>query len=275
MKRVLAISVIALAACGFRSQAGGGFDAPVSDPDASVDAPRDASPDGPPDAATCANGTKDPDELGVDCGMVCNTACLTVFEPDANTLALLELNGDVSDSSGNARDATLIGGTFESTSWGMGLALPGTQPQGFQWTDHAGLLAHPYTVEMVVTPTDTACFQKLFGAKNNMDAGWYYCDKFDAYPNEAIGPSLVANERHYFAIVSRSATEIDVYVNGAFIGSTDASFSAPPMAAIFFRDDTHTDDENLTGVVDAVRISNIARSESEIESVADRLAKQP
>ncbi|MGE0551343.1 MAG: LamG-like jellyroll fold domain-containing protein [Kofleriaceae bacterium] len=274
MRLVLTPLVIALAGCGFRSQGtpgDGAADAALGDPDAVVDGP----PAVPPDASTCDNGIKDPGELGIDCGEVCGEVCRTVFESDAETLAVFELNGDVMDSSANARHATLIGGTFEATSWGMGLSVPGSQAQGFQWNDYAGMIEHPYSIEMVVTAKDTACFKKLFGAKNNLDAGWYYCDKFDAYPNAAIGPELAANERHYFAIISRSASDIDVYLNGSFIGSTDAGFDAPPMAAIFFRDDTNTDDENLTGVIDAVRISSVARSESEIETIADRLAKQP
>src|SRR5690348_903334 len=48
-----------------------------------------------------------------------------VFTIDANVLALFELNGDLKDTSGNGRDATLIGGTFVPTSWGMGFKTPG------------------------------------------------------------------------------------------------------------------------------------------------------
>ena len=42
-----------------------------------------------------------------------------VFPPATGVLAQLELNGDVKDSSGNGRDARLMGGTFVPTRWGQ------------------------------------------------------------------------------------------------------------------------------------------------------------
>jgi len=239
----------------------------------------DGGPDAPPDSLlppTCSDQIKNGNELDVDCGGSC-PACTTVFATDPDTLARFELNGDVTDSSGNARDATLLGGTFVTTSWGKGLSVTGEDPQGFKWTSYAGLIVHPYTIEMVVTPDDTSCWKKLFGSNDAVDTGWNYCSQLQTYaPNYMVGPNLVAHQRHYFAMVSTSSTMIDVYLNGTMIGSVGAGFTAPPGDAIFFRDDSQTGrGEMLSGVIEAVRISKIARTPAEILKTATRLAQQP
>ncbi len=200
-----------------------------------------------------------------------------IFPTDASTLARFELNGDVTDSSGNGRDATLIGGTFVATSWGMGLRVPGTATQGMQWTAYASLLAHPYTIEMVVTPDSVSCWKKLFGPADNMDNGWHYCGTFQTYPSNMIGPVLSPGLRDYFALVSKSSTTFDVYENGTLVGSDEpTSFTAPPPEVIFFRDDTTSNrTEALAGVIDAVRISSVSRTQTEITAIATRLAQRP
>jgi len=229
------------------------------------------------DLGTCSDGLKNGNELEVDCGGRCS-ACTKLFDVDSNALAIFELNGDASDSSGNGRDATLLGGSFVTTSWGHGLSVPGdaAMPQGLDWSDFADLLVHPYTIEMVVRPADVRCWKKLFGPDDNSDVGWHYCTKFETYPNNTVGPDLSDGARNYFALVSTAADKIDVYIDGARVGNLDASFTAPPSQAIFFRDDTTTGRlEQLSGVIDAVRISKVARSAAEITAVQLRLAAQP
>jgi hypothetical protein len=199
-----------------------------------------------------------------------------IFKADGSTLALFELDGDVTDSSGNDRNATLIGGEFVATAWGQGLSVPASDDQGFQWSAFANLIVHPYTIEMVVTPRDTGCWSKLFGPSDTVDTGWNYCDRFQTFPDNFVGPVLEADERHYFAIVSTSASTLNLFVNGTLVGAIDASFNAPPAEAIFFRDDTQTSrDEALDGVIDAVRISSKARTADEIAAVQTRLLTRP
>lgn len=200
-----------------------------------------------------------------------------VFTTDSSTLAIFELNGDVTDSSGNGFDATLIGGTFVATSWGQGLSVPGGAVQGFEWTAHANLIAHPFTIEMVLTPVDVSCWRKLFGPDDALDIGWNYCMKFQTCCGDAtVGPDLPAAQRHYLAIVSTSTTQDDVYINGTLAGSIHSGFTAPPSQAIFFRDDSQTSRmEALTGVIDAVRISGVARTPTEIAAIQTRLATRP
>jgi hypothetical protein len=219
-----------------------------------IDAHVDASPDAPVDANLSS-----------------------VFDTDSGTLALLELNGDESDTSGNNRSPLLVGGTFEPTSWGMGLRMPADDPQGLDWSAYASLLVHPYTIEMVITPDSVGCYGKLFGATDDSDNGWYYCDGFDAYPNNTVADAgITASTRHYFALVSTDASTIDVYFQGTKIGSTAASFTAPPSAAVLFRDDSSTGrSERVAGIVEAVRISSVARSSTEIAAVATHLATRP
>ena len=200
-----------------------------------------------------------------------------IFPADGDTLARFELNGDVTDSSGNRRDATLIGGSFVPTSWGMGLRVTGVATQGMQWTAYASLIVHPYTIEMVLTPTDVSCYKKLFGPSDSMDTGWHLCGTFQTYPNNMIGPALTANVRLYLALASTTSTTFDVYENGTLIASDQpTSFAAPPPEAIFFRDDSSTSRvETLSATIDAVRISKVARSQTEITQIAMKLAQRP
>lgn len=269
--------LLSISACTFvpPKQEGPNADAALHDGQQGSDGPNDI--DAPDASGTCANGVLDPGELDVDCGGPCSITCANIFPTDNATLAVFELNGDLADTSGNARDATSIGGTFVTTAWGKGLSLSGQAVQGFHWNSFAPLLVHPYTVEIVVTPRTLGQYRKLFGATDTSDNGWYYRSaRFDAYPNSSLPTVLTANERHYFAIVSTAANKVDVYVNATKIGATGAGFTAPPASAIFFRDDTFTmRNEALDGVVDGVRISSVARSASEITAIQTRLSAQP
>ena len=169
----------------------------------------------------------------------------------------------------------LTGGTWVETEFGEGLRMNG-DPQGFTW-GYAGLITHPYTIEMVFVPWDMSDYEKLFGFDSNLDNGWYLDNyAFEAWPHGSVGSGFTRNTRHYLAIVSTSSTNINVYLNGNYLGSLSASFTAPPGAAIFFRDDTATGrSEYFSGVAEAVRISNTARSVSEMDAIQTRLDSQP
>lgn len=248
------------------------IDAPIDAPiDASVDARIDASP-------ACFNNMLDIGELDVDCGGAMCPACRSVFAPDSATLAIFEFDGNVLDSSGNGRHATLLGGSYEATAWGQGLRLL-TDPQGFTWP-FAGLLSHPYTIEMVLTPEQVGCYGKLFGFADGDDNGWYYCDGFVDHPSTTIlmSTALAAGTRHYVAFVSTSATSVDVYFQGTRLGGTPTSFTAPPSGAIFFRDDSSGGgprSEQVGGPIEALRLSNTTRTAQQIADVQTRLAAQP
>lgn len=262
-----ALVALALGGCGF-TVAGTGTDGAAL--------PMDSAPIDVPAPTSCTNGQRDGDEMGIDCGGSCPVSCDALFVPDANTLAAFELNGDVIDTSGNHRDAIKLGGTFVATAWGQGLNMPDSATEGFDWSAYAALLVHPYTIEIVVTPRSVACWGKLFSPDDAQDTGWNYCDRFQTYPGNYVGPTLIANQRHYFAIVSTSTNAIDVYLNGTKLGNLDASFTAPPGDAVFFRDDTQTGrGEALDGVVDAVRISKVTRSAAEITAVQARIILRP
>jgi hypothetical protein len=208
-----------------------------------------------------ASGTETPSEV--------------VFEPDADALAIFELNGDARDTSGHERHATLLGGAFAASAWGEALVLT-EDPQGFDWSSYASLLEHPYTVEMVVVTNHVDCWSKLFGWSDEADEGWYYCEGgLQDYPATPMG-ALLPGERHYIAFVSTSPHATDVYVNAVLVGTTATSFTAPPPAALFFRDDVVTSRaERLTGSVDAVRISSATRTPDELTAIQARLVTQP
>ena len=206
-----------------------------------------------------------------------------IFPIDASTLSVMELNGNSMDGSDNGRDGTLLGGDFVDTEFGQGLRLLGEAPQGIDWDAHKDLITHPFTIELVLVPTDTFDYRRLFRYDDELDDGWYYGDYlFYSYNNDPIpdvGEPFQPDERHYIAFVSREEGEeiiIDVYLNGAFVASTpagyDGSWTDPIANAVFFEDDGS---EHLIGVVDAIRISSGTRSTDEISAVQARLATRP
>ena len=148
-------------------------------------------------------------------------------------------------------------------------------PLGIDWSEYAGLLSHPYTVEIVLTPADTSGFRKIFSFDDSSDNGWYYNGQgIRAYPNSTLGGGQVLpGELHYIAFVSTAPDQIDVYFQGVLLGSTNASFTAPPSQAIFFRDDAGTGrSERLDAVVEAMRISGVARTAEEIAAIQQNLS---
>lgn len=237
----------------------------------------------PASAIVAAPSTDTPATLAADplhqifLPLVQRTFPPTTFPNDAHTLALLPLNGDTQDQSGNNRHATLISGTFVPTALGQGLQITGTSAgggQGFQWSAYANLLVHPYSVEMIVTPQETSSFRKLFSFADNNDSGWYYhSNGLRAYPNGLLGQGQAQpNVRHYIAFVSKDNENIEIYLQGVSIGTTNSSFTAPPSQAIFFNDDLGTGrGEQLAGVVEEVRISNSSRTAAEIQAIQNTL----
>lgn len=196
------------------------------------------------------------------------------FPPAENVLALFEFNGSADDSSGNNRSGALLGGNFVATACGNGLRIA-ESTHGLDWSEFAGELVHPYTIEMILTPEQTVSYAKLFSQDAALDSGWYYNQQgIRLYPNELLGAgSVTAGGVHYLAFVSTAADKVDVYFQGALLGSGSTSFTAPPTHAIFFKDDDATgNNESLQGVVEALRISSTARSASEIAAVQERVA---
>lgn len=288
----------------------GGNDVPEAGPDldAAMD-DNDAAPDADiGDPGDCTNGIQDGDEVGVDCGGSCAPACSAMFEANALTLAIFEFNGDWSDSSGNGRDATpmeplpdagLDGGSlperFVTTSWGQGLSFPDTdaveRPWGFDWSQYANLFTNTFTIEMVIIPSDTSCYQRLFAFESGEDNGWYLCNGVMAYFNDdfSVGAPLAdggtealsVDERHYLAFAVHPAltldaavqSEVDIYVDGALMGTLGASFLAPPTDAIFFEDFSRG--EQFDGIVDAVRISDGNPTASEVIAQWQKIEAQP
>ena len=197
-----------------------------------------------------------------------------VFGPAAGVLAKFELNGNVTDSSGNGRNAVLLGGQFVATAFGQGLHVFAGGPTGIDWSQFASFLVHPYSIEMVLRPQETSNFRKLFSFSDTADNGWYYqLQGFRAYPNAGLGNGqLRAGDRHYLAIVSTAVNQVNVYFQGVLLGATNAAFSAPPPQAIFFRDDAASGrGEQVDAVVDAIRISGVTRTITEIAAVQARL----
>ena len=203
--------------------------------------------------------------------------------PAFDVIALFEFDGNTLDTSGNARHATLIGGDFVGSRYGSALQViegdvEGVAfPMGIDWSPYAGLLVHPYTVEILFTPIDALMsgdYQKLFSNADASDGGWYYVDQsFQAYSDGATlgGGTLAANQLIYLAIVSTAPDQIEVFFNGQSIGIGPKGFTGTPAEAIFFRDDAGTSrNEQLTGQIEVLRISDIARTGAEIATIAEQ-----
>jgi hypothetical protein len=197
----------------------------------------------------------------------------TFFPAAPNVLALFEFEGTVDDISGNNRDATVLGGSLVDTTCGTGFAV-NENSHGLDWSTYTTTLTHPYTIEMIVTPDQTSGYAKLFSGNQAEDRGWYYVSQgIRVYPVSLFAQGTVLpHERHYIAFVSTAADTVDIYFQGSLLGTSGASFTAPPASAVFFQDDTATSRvEALDGVVDALRISSVARTKTEIATVQQRV----
>jgi hypothetical protein len=198
-----------------------------------------------------------------------------LFPTATNVTAEFEFNGNVQDSSGNDRHATLVGGSFTPTNCGTGLQVGTTLGEGISWNSHAGLLVHPFTVEMVLTPQATTDYAKLVGFDDTIDTGWYYRDQnILAYPDlTQVGQqTLLPGTRHYLAFVSTTPTTMTVYFQGTALGELPTQNTAPVNQALFFIDDSETArEEQLVAVVEALRISSVSRTAQEIAATQQHI----
>ena len=198
------------------------------------------------------------------------------FPTDPSTLAIFEFNGDVLDSSGNGRHATLLdpASTYVTSVYGQGLVLPriDNQAQGIDWSPYAALLTPPYTVEVLVHPTDINSWKRLFTHDDQDDNGLYYFDGgLQNYPDAPLdGVSLPADTLHCLAWSAPEipANALDLYLDGDYLGQVGRSYDVPAQAW-FFMDDMVVPNENILGHVDAMRISNVARTGTELAAACD------
>ncbi|MEM7534184.1 MAG: Ig-like domain-containing protein [Chloroflexota bacterium] len=203
------------------------------------------------------------------------------FDVDEHVLALFNFadsdDDTVTDSSGHNRHATLIGGTYVEGRLGPGLRVEPSDLVGVDWSAYAELLTPPYTIEMLLTPEGTSSYAKLFSFDDGSDHGWYYRNRgIVSYPHSSIGfGQVLPDTLHYIAFVSSTEGTMDVYYQGALLGSTPSGFSSAPIDAIFFRDDTSTGrGEQVTAVVEALRISSVARGAEEITLAQAGIAEE-
>lgn len=198
------------------------------------------------------------------------------FPTDPSTLAIFEFNGDVLDSSGNDRHATLLNpaSTYVASTYGEGLVLPRVddQAQGIDWSAYASLFTPPYTVEVLVHPTDINSWKRLFTHNAADDNGLYYFDGgLQNYPDAPLnGVSLPADTLHCLAwsAPETPANVLDLYLDGDYLGQVGRSYAVPTQAW-FFMDDLAVPNENILGHVDAMRISSVARTGTELAAACE------
>jgi Concanavalin A-like lectin/glucanases superfamily len=196
-----------------------------------------------------------------------------VFDNDAATVARFEFNGNVNDQSANARNATMMGGTYIPSRFGQALRFEGTAAQTVDWSAHAARLAHPFTVEIVYSADMYEPYQKILSHDQTLEDGWYLRFGFRSFPgnNELTSTDFIPGRSMYLAMVSTDATNMNVYLNGALLGATANPVPSPPPAAQFFHDDTDGT-ESFKGTVEAMRISNVARTEAELQAIQSKVA---
>lgn len=198
------------------------------------------------------------------------------FPTDPSTLAIFEFNGDVLDSSGNGRHATLLNSasTYVTSTYGQGLVLPRVngQAQGIDWSAYAALLTPPYTVEVLVHPTNLDGYNRLFTHNDQDDNGLYYFNGgLVNYPdNPLAGDPLPVDTLHCLAwsAPTTPANTLDLYLDGDYLGQVGRSYAVPTQAW-FFMDDLAVPNENILGHVDAMRISNVARTGTELADACE------
>jgi hypothetical protein len=199
------------------------------------------------------------------------------FPSDAATLAIFEFNGDVLDSSGNNRHATLLNptSTYVASTYGQGLALPdvNNQLQGIDWSAYTALLVPPYTVEVLVHPTSVTGYRRLFTHDDQDDNGLYYFNGgLVNYPDDPLaGAALPANTLHCLAwsAPETPANALDLYLDGDYLGQVGRTYTVPSQAWFFMDDTGGFPNENILGHVDAMRISNVARTGTELADACD------
>ena len=216
-----------------------------------------------------------------------------IFPPAAGVLTQLEMNGTVLDTSGNGNHATLIGemnGRFVNTPFGQGITVTGGT-NGFNWRyiGNGGLQA-PFTIEIVVTVQQTdGMWGKIVGHDATDWTGiWFETvrNRLELWPNSAqiedhldtAGQNIIGS-RLYLALRSSADNQIELLVNGAVTDSSDISdgLNLPNPLLVFFQDRfPGGNNNNVTGVIDAIRISQVLRTNNEISAVNAHLnTRQP
>lgn len=196
------------------------------------------------------------------------------FPSDDDTLAIFEFSGDVLDSSGNGRNATLLDptSTFAPSVYGSALVLPGVGAgllQGFDWSAHKELLVPPYTIEAILYPENLDSWNRLFTHDSASDNGLYYFNgSVQNYPDSSLpGEPLPVQEVHCIAWSAPVSPEnvLDMYVDGEYLGRVGRPYDEPDVAW-FLADNVSGggEGENLDGFVDALRISSVARTGTEL-----------
>ena len=203
--------------------------------------------------------------LAGDLSQACPPATLLV---DADTRALYEFNGTLEDSA-NASPLSAPGGaTFRPTLYNKGVWLHGARADagaatgGLDWSQNAGQLAHPFTIEMTINLGRSSGRAKLFGSTVNGDDadGWYLQDgQFQSGAGVPLaGARIEEGLLHALAIRSVDSRTVEVFIDGTAVGTSAMGLALPTSSVIFFPGGT------FEGVVEAIRVSGRTVSTEQI-----------
>ena len=212
-----------------------------------------------------------------------------VFEQSENVLTQLEMNGSLDDASGQNRPGHLVGRPtmrFVDSDFGQALLVEGGN-DAFDWTyNHASGLRAPWTVELVFTITRfPGNWCKILGHDPDSEQGIWL--KGTEPKNVSVWPDGNRSEfvwrfdEHewldqvtYLAFASPMPDQLIVYLNGRRLDRASPSsdgLDMPNQVFSFFQRTRSPENNNVTALIDAVRISSVARTDEEIQRVWQRI----
>ncbi|MDD4382428.1 MAG: LamG domain-containing protein, partial [Candidatus Dojkabacteria bacterium] len=221
------------------------------------------------------------DSLGHVADIIYGESAYANYEPDANTVGLWHMNEEINDScdafedvcdaSTSGYDGTATGTTISSSGYiGNGRSLNGTASDyitfsGLTWTPTT------FTVDWWLYPSACSNYNQQLSATNGWGAFFFAADSTCAIyvgtdvtlrftPTELPANSVVLSKWQHFAY-TYDGTQGRFYKNGVLIAGPKTQ-TTPTAWGGFTVGINSTNSVN--GLIDEVRVSNVARSATDI-----------
>ncbi len=150
-------------------------------------------------------------------------------------------------------------------------------PMGLDWSAFADLLVPPFSIEMLLWPTgDLHDERKLIGTNDAAFQGLAYRSNGLKGGSAAVlgMDSLQVNDLHYLTFVFVNDTEVRVYAQGEFLGTTIMPNFFLPASGVYLVSDDRSRTDQLTGFVESVRICRGRLEDGEVQAHWASLARQ-
>ena len=147
---------------------------------------------------------------------------------------------------------------------------------GLDWSAHATLLNHPFTIEMVFTPMVAPGASQIFDTDGTTKpAGTYRAKgseigRVTTIPSSVADVSPMASGSTWSSLLRRMTFTYTSTANARPTGRLD-HLRRSPGQALFFKDDGRASSEDPHALIEAIRISSVNRTDDEIADVQSRL----